>query len=195
MSGDAGMGMLQQCVAAFVTIVLAIAVSDMVHSTHRLLRKRGKVKWSALPLIAALFVVLAVLSEFFELWTVTDATSFSFFELVALMVTPTLLALAACAVLPDEVPDGGLDLEEFYRRYFYAVIAIAVLGDLIGNIREAWRATDGTISMGHPLWWLAIPLAGLTFFLCLLLAWSNRRWVHGVGLLGLLGVALFGFSV
>jgi hypothetical protein len=32
------------------------------------------------------------------------------------MVTPTLVSLAALAVLPDEVPEGGLDLGEFYRQ-------------------------------------------------------------------------------
>jgi len=42
--------------AAFVSIILALAVSDLVQSLHRLLRARRRVKWSLTALIAALTV-------------------------------------------------------------------------------------------------------------------------------------------
>src|SRR5262245_51801197 len=95
-------------VRAFITIVLALALSDMVQSTHRLLRARAKVIWDIRPLLAAVIVFLSVLSEFFSLWGVAPVESLSFLELVGLMVTPTLLSVTALAVLPDQVPENGL---------------------------------------------------------------------------------------
>jgi hypothetical protein len=62
--------------SAFVTIVLALAVSDMVQSTHRLLRARAKIVWDVRPIIAAAVVFLSVLSEFFSLWGVGRVETF-----------------------------------------------------------------------------------------------------------------------
>ena len=183
--------------AAFVTIVLALAVSDMVQSTHRLLSARGKVNWDLLPILSAAFVFLSVLSEFFALWRVVGVETFTFYQLVALMVTPILFALAACAALPDSVPDAGLDLGQFYfehRTYLFAVIAIAYVADFARNYREAWVTGAGSIPIGHDLWWWVLPLTLATVILCGLLAWSVRRWVHLAGLLTLLAAAHFGFS-
>lgn len=99
---------------SFVAIVLALALSDMVRSTHHLLRGRAKVVWDIRPLLAAVVLFLSVLSEFFSIRGIGGAGSFSFFDLIGLMATPTLLSLAALAVLPDDVPEDGLDLGKFY---------------------------------------------------------------------------------
>lgn len=53
--------------AAFVTVVLALAVSDMLQSVHRLLRARARVRWSLVAILAAIAVFMAILEEFFAL--------------------------------------------------------------------------------------------------------------------------------
>src|SRR5688572_18694291 len=120
-------GTLFSYLAAFITIVVAIAVGDLAMSLHRLLRARRRVAWRPLPLLAALFVLLALLTLFFELWTLTRLEALSYYALVWMLVPPLLTFLAASAVLPDEVPPEGLDLDAFYfaeRRYLYAVLAL-----------------------------------------------------------------------
>lgn len=184
--------------AAFVTIVLAIAVTDMVHSTHRLLRQGRRVRWHVIPILAAVFVFLSVLSEFFELWRVAGTRRFGYFDLVGLMVTPMLVAIAACAVLPDEVPQDGLDLQAFYfanRRYLFSIVGIALVGNLLGSIRLVWLATGGAIPLSHPVWWLNAPVTAATLLICIVLAWSARRWVHYGGLIVLLIASLMGYSM
>ena len=44
--------------AAFISVVLALALSDLVQSFHRLLRARRRVKWSLTALIAAATVFM-----------------------------------------------------------------------------------------------------------------------------------------
>ena len=63
-----GQSELFSYLSAFVTIVLAIALGDMIQSTHRLIRARHRIKWDALPLLFAAIVAVAVVSEFFSIW-------------------------------------------------------------------------------------------------------------------------------
>lgn len=124
--------------ASFVSIILAIALTDMIHSMHRLLKFRHKVKWDPLILMLALTVFVLVLWQFFGLWGDARYGSLSFNGLLALILVPTIYTFAAFAVLPDEVPPEGIDLRAFYfenRRYLVVLLALATLGDLIRNIR------------------------------------------------------------
>lgn len=80
--------------AAFVSVVLALAISDLVQSFHRLLRARRKVRWSLTALLAALTVFMAILEEFFGLWRLTGVERFTYFDLLTLIVPAILLSLA-----------------------------------------------------------------------------------------------------
>lgn len=123
--------------SAFVTIVLAVAISDMIHSTHRLIRARAKVKWDALPLVFAAIVALFVLTEFFALWTRFNVSEVTMPRLLWLLATPTIFTLLAYSVLPDEVPREGLDLTAFYfseRRVWAVMYAICAGFDLARSL-------------------------------------------------------------
>lgn len=173
--------------AAFVTIVLAIALTDLLQSTHRLIRARDKINWDARPLMVALFAYFAVLSEFFSLWGELAVQSFSFFDMVGLMAVPTIAALLAFAVLPDEVPAKGLDLTAFYNRnrpYIIVLLALLTAGDLartllylarhgyLGN-REAWlylATLNGAFALALATMWLAAGRRNQMFATAALLA-------------------------
>lgn len=177
-------------IAAYITIVLALAMSDMVQSMHRLLRARDRVRWRVAPLLAIAFVFLSVLSEFFTLWQYVGIRRISFYELAGMMACPTLIALAALAVVPDEVPPEGLDLEVFYfehRGYLYVVLLIAFLGDLVRNLLQpgAWQS-EALIYLGA----VFAPVLGILA----LLAISKNRRVHIVGVIALFAIAHVAYS-
>jgi len=93
------------------------------------------------------------------------------------MVTPTLVSLAALAVLPDEVPEGALDLGEFYlanRRYLYAVLILAAIADFLQNLREAWVSTQGAIPLDHVVWRYAAPTTGIFILIVVLLGMVGK---------------------
>jgi hypothetical protein len=178
-------------VAAFVTITLALAVGDLVQSLHRLVRARRKVRWHATPMLAAAFVFFTVLSEFFSLWQFHDIARLGYYELVALISVAVLFAMAACAALPEDVPEAGLDLHAFYldnRRYFYVVLALAFAGDFLRGMLLDWKA--GTTIADGPF---AGVWTGTTFALVLLLAVTARPRLHLAGVLLLLGLAHMGY--
>ena len=172
-----GAGTLFSYLSAFVTIVLALGLSDLLISFHRLMRRGQGVRWAGLPVAAALFVLLALLTEFFSMWGLVAVARVSFVGLVFHLLPTFFIFLAAIAVLPDEVGDGPFDLDAFYfsqQRYFYLTLSLAFLGD-------APRALEGVpFDLGQILSILApSTLVALIF---VTLAFSRRRWLHWLGL-------------
>ena len=169
--------------AAFVSVVLALAIGDLVQSFHRLLRARRKVKWSLTALLAALTVFMAILEEFFGLWRLTGVVRFTYFDLLTLIVPAILLSLAAMTVLPDEVPEQGLDLAEHYmdsRRLLYLLTSLWVLGVFL-RLMDLFQLITGksvsTFQLAAMFPWQTVPLLCIYAFLC----WSNNMRVQLAG--------------
>ena len=174
--------------AAFVTVVLALAVADMVQSMHRLLRAEARVRWSVIAMISALAVFLAILDEFFALWRLAGVERFAFHELLVLICPPVLLSLAAMTVLPDEVSGEGLDLGEHYmhiRRRLFVLLALWTLAVFVrfAGLFEAFSGTAGTTfdALSAFPWQYVLLLA-----LYALLYWSSSRRIQLIGLIAIL---------
>ncbi|TMJ19674.1 MAG: hypothetical protein E6G92_07855 [Alphaproteobacteria bacterium] len=173
-----GAGTLFSYLSAFVTIVLALALSDLLISLHRLLRRAHAVKWAALPVAAALLVLLLLISEFFSIWSMTVVDRVSFGGLVVLLLPNVFVFLAASAVLPDEVGEEGIDLGRFYfenRLYFYLTLACALAAD------APRAAMAGEADLAGLLLDIALPTV-LIASLFVAMALSERRWLHWTGL-------------
>jgi hypothetical protein len=187
-------GTLFDYLAAFITIVLAIAFADLAVSLHKLLRARRRVKWHPIPLLAALWVLLALLTSFFAIWELTRLDHLSYYQLVWKIAPQFLYFLAASAALPDEVPPEGLDIHAFYlgeRRYFYAILFAALLLDTVDGMVSQW---DGLV--GNPAFLLGffLPLNLVALAAFATMGWSANKWVHWAGLALLFLVAHLGFS-
>lgn len=186
--------------AAFVTVVLALAVGDWVQSFHRLFRARKRVRWSAVGVLAAVVVFLAILEEFFGLWRLAGVARFTYVDLLALIVPPILLSIAAMTVLPDEVPEAGVDLAEHYmehRRLLYLFLSLWVLGIFL-RLTDMHEVVTGRpasiIELASMFPWQTIPL----FCLFGLLAWSTNMRVQLAGLIAifvLVNSAMIGRSI
>ena len=162
--------------SAFVTIVLAVAITDMIQSTHRLIRGRQRVKWDIAHLIFALFVAAAVISEFFSLWATFEVTRISFLQLLWMLVIPTLTALLAYSVLPDEVPEKGLDLREFYlaeRKTWVVILGVAAFLDIARSVMVLSHNPQWVVEY---LKYVAMFLPPVLIGLWLMWVGWSRRW-------------------
>ena len=183
-----------QYLTAFVTIVLALALSDIVQSTHRLLRARDRVKWDPLTPLLALSAFLGLLAGFFSLWGDARFDRLSYYGLVAFMAGPTVTALAAFAVLPDEVPAHGVDLRQFYfdnRRYLAVLLALLAIGDVVWTIR--WAAMMNALHRAD-FWWHFAPVATINAALISVMYISKRWRVQLAILIGMLVLGHFAFG-
>jgi hypothetical protein len=175
---------LFEYLAAFVTIVLAIALSDMLMSLHRMLVARARVTWSIIPLAAALFVFLSLLSEFFSIHAAANVATVSFAYLVLLVFVSGTSAMAAFVVLPDEVPATGLSLWDSYlerRAQIWILNALAYAGDVGRTIVHAGLANT-LPQMLSPVYLRIVGITAAEIVIFAILAWRKERWVHALGI-------------
>jgi hypothetical protein len=169
--------------AAFVTVVLALAVSDWLQSFHRMLRARRRVRWNAAAILAGFLVFMAILEEFFDLWRLAGVERFTYVDLLALMLPPIVLSIAAMTVFPDEVPPEGLDLGEYYmenRRLVYLLLSLWIIAVFVKltdlhELVSGKPASFAELAAKFP--WQTIPV--LSIFA--LLAWSKNMRLQLAG--------------
>lgn len=177
--------------AVFASIILGLAVGDMVQSLHRLLVAGRLVKWDWLTPAAALFILVDLIGLWWATFgwyrTATDLTVIGFFPDLLLFILYYLLA-AAC--LPDEVSPSGLDLRAFYlhrARYFWTLSAVSMVATILfvgpRYAPGGWQAVaaDQTGNL------IILPLFVLG-------AASRRLWVHRLLVAGLLAFFVYDYS-
>jgi hypothetical protein len=121
-----------------ILIITGLAICDMVASLHSLLLNRRLVKWDWLALLAAAYIFLMIVNSWglsFQTFNRDDVNPplWQFLELLGQIIP---LYLAARAILPDQMPDEGIDLAAYYvsvSRYFWAAIALTLILYLIGG--------------------------------------------------------------
>ena len=162
----------------------------MVTSLHRLLRNRRRVRWDWVAPLAA----LVILVELFNLWwSWRNFTGNSLKDVAPYFAAMVLLFLTASAVLPDDVPDDGIDLGAYFdenRDYFLTLYGIYItvwIGSwTVGDIARGATFADllGDYYFDYP--WIVA---------CFALAFVRLpRWVSGAFLLVTLAWLLYGYG-
>ena len=167
---------------AFVSIVLGVAVAFELEHLNRLLRS-GNVKWHWAQPLFALFVLLSIMSFWWMMASTPDQEDISLARFLPVMWVLVLLNLLAAVALPDEIPEGGIDLAQYYqdnRRYMWSLYFL-MIAPLAGNwivvgIRRSASFTEVLPYLGSEL----VPLVFVT-----LLIFARRWWLVGVGFAGL----------
>lgn len=166
----------------FAVIVLAIAVTDLSVSLHRLLAAGRRVRWHWLAPLAAFVAFEKIVTQW---WTWHGGESFArgltFEMFLGLLAVAVLLFLLAAAALPDEVAsDEPIDLEAHYttvsRRYWILFFAHFALGTTLSTWAQV-RIAGAHYDPAQPAY-LVGPLA------LSLIVWRNRWW-HTLCLVGL----------
>lgn len=119
---------LMENVLVFASIVVGLGVADELISLHRLLRSRDRVTWDWAALAVAALVLLTIVQIW---WSIAQprADAMTIGEFLPMLVELILLFLLAAAVLPDEVPEAGIDLKLYYDRngsYIWSLFSLAL---------------------------------------------------------------------
>jgi hypothetical protein len=181
-------------IAALLSIIVGLGLTDLAQSLRELVRPRRRVDWHWLPLLwAATTFLLAIQIWWNSFSFLTEATP-AFF--VAYLLTFLLLYLTCAFALPDpewekspaaknagapaseaSVTRAPLDLRAFYfsaphRRWFFGVfIAFLVMSQIGGQ-------TARTLSEGFGLNEQELLLNGASVGLIGTLIFTDRWWVH-----------------
>lgn len=172
--------------SAFVTIVLALALTNMLQSASALVQARKRVRWDARPIVFAAVVFVALVSEFFSLWLNLSVTKITMPRLLWLMAIPSVFAILAYSALPNDVPDEGLDLSAFFeeeRRLWPVLFALITALDWVRSVDLAYASGA---SIAQIVKFTAITVLPFMFFpagvALSLLFFSKKKKLHWLAL-------------
>jgi hypothetical protein len=176
--------------AAFVSIMIGLALADLATSLQRLLRAGPRVKWDILAPAAALLTTAFVINVWWTMYSVLSRMErLSVAAFIPDLVSLVLLFCLASSSLPDRVDEEGLDLRRYYeqnRRWLWRLFAaytfwvtLLVLVRYIGGGATLVQIAGATL----PNLFLLV--------LMLTLAHSARRGIHVAGIAVLLLITAF----
>lgn len=166
--------------AVLSSIIVGIALTDILVSLHRLLRAGRLVKWDWAAPAGAVLVTMTLVQIWWLLYQPNDATM-TIGEFLPLLVELVLLFLLASSALPDKVPDEGLNLKVYYDRngpYFWTLFALALGWTAV---MEAVRVGPDGPNLIKLLENRFVDLAVLAVMVSLIFV--RRRWWHAIGFL------------
>ena len=126
---------LVERVDVLVAIVLGLALAELGTSFHRLMRAGKRVRWDWMsPALAILMLLQTVQFWWLSQSWYAQATGLRLIEFFPRLLVLLLIYLLAATVLPDEVPEQGIDLRQFYvqtSRYFWILVGLLTLAIMI----------------------------------------------------------------
>jgi hypothetical protein len=188
-------------IAALLSIIVGLGVTDLAQSARELVRPQRTVDWHWLPVLWAATTLLIAIQLWWNSYSfLSESVSVFFFPFLGQFL---FLYLTCAFALPDpewQKPrnrSGGddgdpspLDLEAFYfseahrRWYFGILIAFLVTSQIGGQTVRALQQGYGVNEQE------LLSNTLLVVFLATLI-WTDRRWVHAVvSVLSFLGVAV-----
>ena len=157
------------------TIVYGLMLTDLFFSFHKLIRYRKTVKWHWLPLLAAWYLFLTILKNWWglsPLQSSTDSMNIYFFIAYGHLLFLTFLLVSTA--LPDVIEKNGIELKSYYfnnQRYFWGLMSsVVVLSILINFIKRFHQLGQSDIFTFLAV--IILPILTIT------LAISKRYWVH-----------------
>jgi hypothetical protein len=141
--------------SVFVSIIVGLAVADLLISLHRLIRMGSRVTWYWLVPALAFYMLLVIVAFWWgTFWWLGLVKSLKMAEFLPTLIVAIAIFLLAAAVLPDEIPEGELDLKAWYvensrQIWILAAIGMAVTVMDAGLILSTMLKDSGSFSWSH----------------------------------------------
>lgn len=166
-------------VSVMASIILGMAMVDLLASANRLVRAGAAVRWDWAVPVSAVFVVLTLLQVWWSQYRPTQ-DGMTIGQFLPLFLELIILYLLAAAALPDELSAGTLDLRAYYDQNgscFWSLYTAAVAWPLLTDAASAATSAPALMRflVDRP-----IDLVVLVVFASLI--FIRRRWWHALAL-------------
>lgn len=165
-------------VSVMASIIMGMAVVDILASANRLIRAGAAVKWHWAAPAATVLVLMTLLQIWWSQYR-PESEGLTIGAFLPLFVELVLLYLLASAALPDEATGETVDLKAYYQRngpYFWSlftaalawlvlveIVTAARMGEIVALLEA--RAADlvvlavfASLIFVRKLWWHAVAL-------------------------------------
>ncbi len=170
------------------TIIYGLMLTVLFSSFHRLIRCGKAIKWHWLPVLAAWYLFLVILKNWWDLTFWGNGTDWmNIYYFIAYGHLLLLLFLLVSTALPDDIQQSRINLKEHYfknHRYFWGLMSsVFLLSFSIGMVKQLFLKDSFNVS----------HIFGYAIFLILtiILAATKRYWVHSFVLLFLVIQVIF----
>lgn len=134
--------------SVILSIVLGLGMTQVLTAFGRLIRHRDRVEEDWLPILWAVSLLVIFVQVWWAMFGMRVRQQWTFFEFsIVLAQTATLYIMAAVA-LPEDVPETGVNLRDYYERHhrwffgwFLATLVISVAKDVVlgGRLPNAFN--------------------------------------------------------
>lgn len=120
-----------------ISIIVAVAVTDMVSSWGALLRRRAVVRFYWVHVAWAVLILFIVMQYWWGFWQYHVIEDWSFFAMAALIGNSILLAFTVSVITPDRRVDAPVDLQAFFYEIspmFFSLSAMLMFALALVNL-------------------------------------------------------------
>ena len=154
-----------------VSIIVALALSELIAGWGRMLRKRSAVTWCWLHIFWMVLAFLTLTEVWWVLWELQGSVEWTYGNFLIVLVAPTIAVLAVETITPTET--DLVNVTDLRKFYFGAAPAFFTLGALFE-----------LALVGQHLWFFGvrpwiIPIQVVGVLLLGLLAVSRSPKLHG----------------
>ena len=173
-------------VCAFYSVILGVAVAQLMTSVGRLIEMRDQVRTYWVQSVWVVIVLLIDINCWWSMWDLRDAKTWRFISFLLLVGLVASLYLVTILLFP-RFPEGGarVDLDAHYyrnRAFFFVANAVGWLFGLFCNL--TFLPIDNWLNPGIVLPLVAVPLLIVAAFT------KNRRYHAVMAILFLIAVSL-----
>ncbi|HEX3676167.1 MAG TPA: hypothetical protein VHU79_02045 [Sphingomicrobium sp.] len=145
------------------SIILGLAITQVLQGYRALLLARGRVKLSAPVLIWSVLILLFAAQAWWASFDLRERTHWDFLSFAVILLQMVLLYMLAALVFPDIEPGGSLDLAEHsgkYRRAFYGFLIAMLVTSVAKTLITAHRLPSPA-NLGFHLLLMTFAIAGI----------------------------------
>lgn len=140
--------------SVLLSIVLGLALTQILQGYRALLLARGRIRHSATVLIWSGLVIAIVAQAWWASFGLRDRTQWDFVTFAIILAQMGLIYMGAAVVFPDVPESGGVDLEQHWERHrgaFFAFLLAMLAASLSKSVALDGRLPSATDVSFHVL--------------------------------------------
>ena len=156
--------------SVLISIILGLALTQLLTGAGRLIRFRDRVKFYAPTPIWMGFLFLMIVQSWWAMFVLRFNDEWTFVEFAVVLAQPTLIYLMVELIIPDTDGPGPIDLKANYFRQAPVFFSVAIVLIAVSLARPVIMvgALAEPLDVGTQLVWIA--LAGTAIF------WRNQTY-------------------
>lgn len=149
--------------SVLLSIILGLAIAQVLQGYRALILARGRVRLSATPLIWSAVVLFAAVQAWWASFGLRDHETWNFGTFAVILLQMALLYMQAAVVLPDPPENEAIDLADHHdrhRRAFFGFLLAGIVASLLKDLLLDGHLPESRNLMSHGLG-AAIAILGL----------------------------------